>query len=155
MLIVWIGIVFALILLIAIVDFVLVNETMFKAPFDIIFRVPFSEWKYTLEDVQFIYLIAGSVLFGALIIAISTFVLDAKRKLKLRSLRKELKVLQRSIEEAKAALPEEKSQEQAVEENPMPSGSVDEASATPEDITKSFEDAVESGDFLSTPQKKL
>ena len=107
MLIVSIILVLALLILIFVVNFVLSNLAMFQTPFDIIIRVPFTQWSHTWQGVEFMYIIAGSVLLGALVIALSTWVLDTKRKLKLRSVRKELKRLQEDLKETKSSLAEE------------------------------------------------
>jgi hypothetical protein len=150
MLFVWIFLILGAFFLIALVDFVLRNP-MFAETFAIKIGVPFTQIEYIQEDVGFIYIIAGSLLLGALLIAISTWVLDAKRKLKVRGLRKELKSLQKSIEEAKASLPEQEEQkgEDAETVTDMADGDESpEISLGPEEITKSFEDAVKGGDFL-------
>ena len=147
MLIVWITLVLVVLILVFIVDFVLSNLTMFQTPFDIVFRVPLTQWSHTWEDVDFMYILAGSVLLGALAVALSTWVFDTRRKLKLRGMRKELKRLQKSLEEVKTSLPQEEKNEGmgGDAETPEVSGS---SSVTPEEITKSFEDTVESGDFF-------
>ena len=149
MLLVSIILVLVLLALLFIVDFVLTNLTMFQAPFDIVIRVPFTPWDHKWEGVPFMYIIAGSVLLGALVIVLSTWVLDTRRKLKIRSQRKELKHLQSELQEAKAVLPHEETatKDETPEEQEEPS-------VTPEQISKSFEDAVEGGDFLEKIQQK-
>ncbi len=147
MLIVSIVLVLVLLLFIFIVDFVLSNLAMFQTPFDIVIRVPFTQWSHTWEGVEFMYIIAGSVFLGALSIALSTWVLDTKRKLNVRSTRKELKRLQVAVEEAKASFPKE---EPASEKS---SDGEEAADVTPEEITRSFEDAVDDGDFLEETEE--
>lgn len=156
MLFVWIFLVLGAFFIIALVDFVLRNP-MFGETFVIKIGIPFTQIEYTKENVEFIYLIAGSLLLGALIIAVSTLVLDAKRKLKVRSLRKELKNLQKAVEEAHASLPqkeEEKDDESTDGADTEEQTESSEASLSPEEITKSFEDAVEGGDFLEKPPEE-
>ena len=156
MLFVWIFLILGAVFIVALVDFVLRNP-MFVETFVVKIGIPFTQIEYIQEDVGFIYIITGSLLLGALIIAISTWVLDAKRKLKVRSLRKELKNLQKAVEEAKASLPQQ--EEKDADEPTDTDGTEDltespEASLGPEEITKSFENAVEGGDFLDTPLEK-
>jgi hypothetical protein len=153
MLFVWIFLILGALFIIALVDFVLRNP-MFAETFVIKIGIPFTQIEYTQEEVGFIYIIAGSLLLGALVIAVSTWVLDAKRKFKVRSLRNELKKLKKAVEEAKASLPQQEEKEADevfenadTEELTEPS----ETSLSPEEITKSFEDAVEGGDFLEKP----
>lgn len=142
-----------------IVNFVLANSQMFQASFDIVFSVPLLKWSYTLEGIQFIYIIGGCLLLGVIVTGISTWVLDAKRRLKVRSLKKELKRLQYAVEEAKASLPVVPAASEDVETvipvppmvTPVSSDVEDSAAATPEDITKSFEHVVQEGDFLQKP----
>ena len=157
MLFVWIFLILGAFFIIALVDFVLRNP-MFAETFVIKIGVPFTQIEYIQEDVEFIYIIAGSLLLGALVIAISTWILDAKRKLKVRGLRKELKSLQKAVEEAKASLPEQEEQESAVftdaADSEAPGESSQDVSLSPEEITKSFEDAVEGGDFLENPSEE-
>lgn len=136
---------FALLTLLAlfiIVGFVVNNIGMFQTPFDIV--VGMSSWKHTWEDVPFIYLIGGSFLLGMTIIVISVVVFDAKLKLKIRALRKEVKQLEQAVKEAKSMLPQP-------EEGTPPKSFSDtleeQTDITPEDVTKSFEDTVQSGDF--------
>lgn len=139
-----------------IVDFVLLNREMFEQPFTIVIRFPFSGWSHTWESVQFVYIIAASVLIGALLIAITTLGLDTKRMLKLRGMRKELKRLQQALQEAQS-LHEVKIQE----EQELVSQVEEESSelhvsppASPEEISKSFEDTIEKDDFLETSKKR-
>lgn len=130
-----------------VVDFVLTNVEMFRASFDIVIGVPlFKRWSYTLEGIEFMYIIAGSVLLGALVVALGTWVLDVKRKLKLRNTRKELKRLQQAIQEAKSSLPPEEEAETPKADEAAPS-------PTPEEITKSFEDTVQQRGFLEETEK--
>lgn len=147
--------VLALLVLIFIVNFVLTNLAMFQTPFDIVMTVPFVNWSHTWEGVEFMYIIAGSVLIGALVIAINTWILDARRKLKLRNMRKELKRLEQALQEAKASLPQEdvaKDVSTAGEESPDLAAS---SSPSPEEITRSFEDAVQEKDFFQKSRKNL
>ena len=145
-----------LIILMFVVNFVLTNINMFQHPFDIVMSFPFLKWSHTWEGVEFMYIIAGSILLGALVIAISTWVLDTRRKLKLRSLRKELKRLQAELEKTKAELPkEEKTTEEVSEDGNESPEFTDSSSPSPEEITKSFEDAVQGKDFLQKSQKDL
>ncbi len=156
MLFVWIFLIFGVFFIIGLVDFVLRNP-MFVETFVIKIGIPFTQIEYTKEHVEFIYIIAASILLGALVIAVSTWVLDARRKLKVRSLRKELKSLQKAIKEAQTSLPQQeeknagKSADVAEMKEPSNSSS---ASISPEDITKSFEDTVAGGDFLENPLEK-
>ena len=147
--------VLALIILIFVVNFVLTNLAMFQTPFDIVISVPFVNWSHTWEGVEFMYIIAGSVLIGALVIALSTWVLDTKRKLKLRNMRKELKRLEQALQEAKASLPQEEPAEDGSGEEEELSEFPDSTSASPEEITKSFEDAVQGKDFFQKSRKNL
>ncbi len=137
--------------LILVVHFVVVNYDMFNTTFDVVFGFPSTVgFSYTLEGVEFIYIVGGSVLVGALVIIIGTWVLDTKHKLKLLSMRRELKRLQQAIQETKPSLPSEKeppeerkpSEEKEISEFP------DSSTATPEDIAKSFEDTVEQSDDM-------
>jgi uncharacterized membrane protein YciS (DUF1049 family) len=126
-------------ILIVLVHFVVTNIDMFQTSFDIV--VGF----YTLEGVEFVYIIGGSVLLGALVIFIGTWVLDTKRKIKLVRMGKELKRLEQAVEEAKSSLP---SESEDVEESGLlahenSSELPDSSTVTPEDITRSFEDSVE------------
>ncbi len=146
MLFVWV--VFGIVMLVFIIVFVLANLTMFQATFDIVVRIP-SVWEYKWDDVPFIYIVAGSILFGAVVIAISTWVLNTRRKLKIRSQRKELKHLQRELDKVKAALPH---QEPVAEKKGT--DEPEESSATPEQVSQSFEDTVEEGDFLENFQHR-
>ena len=123
-----------------VVSFVLANIAMFQTPIDLVI------WKYTWNDIPFLYFVGGSFLLGALIVGISVIILDTKRQLNIRALRKELKQLQKAVQEAKAALPKE---EVVSPQRDEISASEASANATPEEVTKSFEDAVESGDFYS------
>ncbi|MBD3309402.1 hypothetical protein GF339_23595 [candidate division KSB3 bacterium] len=132
-----------------VVNFVLSNLSMFQTPFDIVLTLPLTGWSHTLEGVQFMYIIAGSVLVGALVIAVSTWVFDAKRKMKVKHLRKEQKRLQEAVNTLNASLPPEDTAEENEEatsgympntpaEEPPPDVP-DASSATPEDIRRSFE----------------
>ncbi len=142
----FITIVIAVFILIFVVNFVVTNVEMFRTSFDIVIGFPFiKQWTYTLEGIEFVYIVGGSVLLGALVIALGTWVLDAKRKLKLRSVRKELKHLQQAIEEARSSLPQEEAVTSTDEETvPSP---------TPEEITKSFEDSVQQRGFLEDTEE--
>ncbi|PIE34500.1 hypothetical protein CSA56_07585 [candidate division KSB3 bacterium] len=152
MLLVSIFLVFVLLALLFIVDFVLVNLTMFQTPFDIIVRVPFTQWEHQWGGVLFMYIIAGSVLLGALVIVLSIWAFDTRRKLKIRGQRKELKRLKQELQEAKAALPQE---EPTTESNGVADESEESpTSATPEQVSKSFENVVEGGDVLEDYQPK-
>ncbi len=147
----------SLLLFLFIVNFVLVNRVMFETKYDIVITLP--GWSHTWEGVQFMYIIAGSVLLGALIIAITTLGLDAKRILKLRHLRKELQSLQEALQKAQQSVQavETKNPEEplpGVEEVEGPGESPDSGSVTPEEITKSFEDAVEKRNFLEYSKKR-
>ncbi len=137
-------VIFILILIVAValivVSFVLANIAMFQTPIDLVI------WKYTWNDIPFLYFVGGSFLLGALIVGISVLILDTKRQLNIRALRKELKQLQKAVQEAKVALPKEEVASPQHDETSAPESS---ANATPEEVTKSFEDAVESGDFYS------
>ncbi len=137
-------VIFILILIVAVallvVSFVLANIAMFQTPIDLVI------WKYTWNDIPFLYFVGGSFLLGALIVGISVLILDTKRQLNIRALRKELKQLQKAVQEAKAALPKE---EVVSPQRDEISASEASANATPEEVTKSFEDTVESGNFYS------
>lgn len=137
-----------LIILVCVVNFVLTNIQMFQAPFDIVISLPLTGWSHTWEGVNFMYIIAASILLGALIIGLSTWVLDAKRKLKLRNMRKELNRLEKALQEAKVSLPHENASEldDFTEEGNI--NSSESASPTPDQIAKSFEDAVHSEDYV-------
>jgi len=147
--------VFALIILIFVVNFVLTNLTMFQTPFDITISVPFINWSHTQEGIEFMYIIAGSVLAGALVIGLSTWVLDARRKFKLHNMRKELKRLEQALQEAKASLPQEEPVEEGLTGEEESSEFPDSTSASPEEITKSFEEAVQGKDFFQKSRKNL
>jgi hypothetical protein len=130
-------------ILIALVHFVVTNIEMFQTSFDIV--VGF----YTLEGVEFVYIIGGSVLLGALVIFIGTWVLDTKRKIKLIRLQKELKRLEQAVLEAQSSLPPE--QENAEESNSIAdevSSELPDSSVTPEEIARSFEDTVKKESLL-------
>ena len=147
--------VLALLVLIFIVNFVLTNLAMFQTPFDIVMSVPFVNWSHTWEGVEFMYIIAGSVLIGALVIAINTWVLDARRKLKLRTMRKELKRLEQALQEAKASLPQEDVAQDVSAAAEESSDLAASSSPSPEEITRSFEDAVQEKDFFQKSRKNL
>jgi hypothetical protein len=142
-----------------IVKFVLTNRAMFETTFDIILTDPFNIWSHTWEDVQFMYVIAGSVLLGAVLVAIVTWGLDTRRKFKLRSMRKELKRLQGELQQAQTlrqAQVSEKKPGPSTEISPEeePTEGMDAASATPQDITQSFEDTIEETDFFEKSRKR-
>ncbi len=151
-------VVVALLVCILVVNFVLDNQEMFKQTFNIKLTLPFpfAKWSHTWTEIQFIYIIAGSLLLGALIIAITTLGLDTKRALKIRSMRKELKQLQEALQTAQASLgtqqPIRAEQSPVVEEEPVEI--VDSSSATPEEITKSFEDTIQKSDFLDRTKQR-
>jgi hypothetical protein len=136
---------------------------MFETSFNVIIRIPRSGLSHTWEGVQLMGIIAASVLLGALVVAIATLGLDTKRALKLRSMRKELRRLQEALQNAQQSLQEAKMQaeeehlppveEEISEEAPVEF--TDSSSATPEDITKSFEDTIEKSDLLESPKKRL
>ena len=147
--------VLALLVLIFIVNFVLTNLAMFQKPFDIVMSIPFINWSHTWEGVEFMYIIAGSILIGALVIAGSTWVLDTRRKLKLRNMRKELKRLEQALQEAKASLPQEDTVEDVSTTGEEPSEFAVPTSPSPEEITRSFEDAVQGKDFFQKSRKDL
>lgn len=159
MVMVIIVIVLAFIVLFSIIDFVLTNRVMFETTFDIVIKVP--GWSHTWEGVQFMYILAGSFLLGAVVIAVITLGLDTKRTLKLRSIRKELKHLQEALQNAQQSLQEKETQAEK-EQPPIVEEELDEepvemsasASITPEEITKSFEDTVQKSDFLEKPKKR-
>ena len=111
-----------ILILLFVVNFVLTNRDMLEATFNIVIEVPYVGWSHTWEKVQFMYIIAGSILLGALVIAISTLILDTKRTLKVRSLRKELKRLQEALQHAPQYVvekPDEEEQLPDVEEEPV------------------------------------
>jgi hypothetical protein len=147
----------ALLVLLFVVNFVLSNREMFEAKFDVIIPLPYVAWSHTWEGVQFMYIITGSILLGALIIAITTLGLDTKRALKLRSMRKELIRLQEALQKAQSVQEAQKPDEteqlpEVVEESvEVP----DSAAITPEDITKSFEDTIQKDDFLGESNKRF
>jgi hypothetical protein len=148
--------VFALLVLLFVVNFVLTNRQVFETKFDIIIMFPYVGWSHTWVGVQFMYIIAGSLLLGALIIAITTLGLDTKRVLKLRSMRKELKRLQEALQKAQT-LPEiqkQEEEEQIPEVREEPLEFTESLSATPEDITKSFEDTIQKEEFLGRSKKR-
>jgi hypothetical protein len=151
-------VVVALLVFILVVNFVLDNQDMFKQTFNIKLTLPFpfAKWSHTWTEIQFISIIAGSLLLGALIIVITTLGLDTKRALKIRSMRKELKQLQEALQKAQASLETQKpireEQPPAVEEEPVEI--VDSSSATPEEITKSFEDTIQKSDFLDRTKQR-
>ena len=144
MYIVSLALVCAVLVLIVIVDFVLANITMFQTPFDVVLRVPFSSWTHTWEDVPFMYLVGGSFLLGILIIVLSVVIFDAKLKLKIRALRKEIRKLEKSVSDAKSMLPK---QDTPLTKNPIVDIKNEEADITPEEVTKSFEDTIQGGNF--------
>jgi hypothetical protein len=139
--------------LIFLVHFVVMNVEMFRSSFDIIIGVPLIErWSYTLEGVEFIYIIGGSVLLGALVIVLGSLIFDTKRKVKLIGLRKELKRLQQAVQEAKSSLPPES--QPSEKETVDTAGEFQEStSPTPEEITKSFEDTVQQRGFLEKAEE--
>ena len=139
----------AVLVLIVVVDFVLANITMFQTPFDIVLRVPFSPWKHTWEDVPFMYLVGGSFLLGVLIIVCSVMIFDAKLKLKIRALRKEVKKLEQSVADAKSMLPKEDALPET--KGAFTETADEQADITPEDVTKSFEDTIQTGNFSQAP----
>ena len=142
------------------VDFVLINRTMFETSFDVLIRVPFTTVSHTWEHVQFMYIIAISMMLGVLIIAATTLILDTKRALKVHGMRKELKRLQSALQKAQAAFPESASEDQGLPDVTSETDekeivdTVDTVEVSPDDIAHSFEDAVEEGDFLETAQKR-
>ena len=152
--IVTVMLVLAVLILLFVVNFVLTNRVMFEARFDIVIPLQFIGWSHTWEGVQFMSIITGSILLGALIVAVTTLGLDTRRTLKLRGMRKEIKRLQAALEKAEAlqAAPEppEKEPIPAVEET---AAFADSATVTPEDITKSFEDTIQKGAFLTEAEK--
>jgi hypothetical protein len=148
-----------------IVDFVLINREMFEMPFNITIRVPFTSWSHIWTEVQFMYILSTSILLGAAIVALTTLIFDTKRALKVRSMRKELARLQKALQEAQALMPEQTEHGEKADA-PAEDMSEEETSAaiepveneepvTPEEITHSFEDAVEQGDFLKVAQKRV
>jgi ABC-type multidrug transport system fused ATPase/permease subunit len=148
--------VFALVILMFVVNFVLTNIEMFQTPFDIVISFPLIKWSHTWEGIEFMYIIAGSVLLGALVVALSTWVLDTKRKLRLRSMRKELNRLKEALQEATASLPEANtSGESTVSEDEQSEDTGLSSSVTPEEITKSFENVVQDSDFLQESSEKF
>jgi len=144
----------ALLVLLVVVNFVLANRLMFEAKFDVV--MPLPGWSHTWEGVQFMYILTGSMLLGALIIVITTLGLDTKRTLKLRSVRKELNQLQEALQKAQSLqetpLSDEKKEQVlgGAEESGALSAS---PSITPADITRSFEDTIQKGDFLGESKK--
>ncbi|PID55678.1 hypothetical protein CSB45_14865 [candidate division KSB3 bacterium] len=145
---VWVFLIIGALSLIVLVDVVLRNP-MFTETFVIKVGVPFTQIEYIQENVDFIYIIAGSLLLGAFVIAISTWVVDTKRKLKVRSLRKELKTLQKAVKDAKEKLPQDVELQTRVEADD--DGDASEKSFGPEEIKESFKDVVEEEDFLENP----
>jgi hypothetical protein len=170
MLFVWIFLLVGTFFLIALVDFVLRNP-MFAETFVIKLGIPFTKIELVKENVEFIYIIAGSMFLGAFIIALSTWVLDARRKFKVRSLQKELKRLEKEVKEARASLPESPDTAAVdigtteTEEQPADSAvasavspeveamSSDFSEASPEEITKSFEDVVEESSVVADSEQ--
>jgi len=153
-----------------VVDFVLLNRMMFETPFNITVRLPFSPWSHQWTEVQFMYILTVSILLGAGIVALVTLIFDTKRALKVRRMRKKLTRLQKALEDAQAKLPEppapesaevekgDAAPEESMGDEPSPSeteSSDDETVVTPEDITHSFENVVEQGDFLKAAQKRV
>ncbi len=147
--------VLALLVLIFIVNFVLTNLAMFQTPFDIIVSIPFTNWAHTWKGVEFMYIIAGSILVGALVIAGSTWVLDTKRKLKLRNMRKELNRLEQALQEAKTSFPQERADEGVTTPDEEVAELTSPPSPSPEEITRSFEDTVQGKDFFQKSRKNL
>ena len=139
----------AVLVLIVVVDFVLANITMFQTPFDIVLRVPFSPWKHTWEDVPFMYMVGGSFLLGVLVLVCSVMIFDAKLKLKIRALRKEVKKLEQSVADAKSMLPKEDARPET--KGTFTETADEQADITPEEVTKSFEDTIQTGDFSQAP----
>ncbi len=138
---------FALLILLALFmigGFVVDNIEMFQTPFDIVLGIPFSPWKHTWEDVPFMYLVGGSFLLGMTIIVVSVVFFDVKLKLKIRALRKEVKTLEKSVADGKLMIPKV---EMPVQQNTLTEMLEEQADITPEDVTKSFEDTVKTGDF--------
>lgn len=144
-------IIVVVLILIFVVNFVVTNVEMFQSSFDIVIGFPFIErWSYTIEDIKFIYIVGGSVLLGALVIVIGTWVLDTKRKITFLRMKKELKRLQQAIKEAKSSLPPETQSSEGTSSaaEGEPSEFIDSSTVTPEEITKSFEDTVQQSDVL-------
>lgn len=148
-----------------VVDFVLLNRVMFETPFTITVRLPFTPWMQRWTEVPFMYILTVSVLLGAGIVAVTTLVFDAKRALKVRRMRKELARLQKALEETRSKLPPPPDQaertESAVAEPEAANGQESPVTEepvtpiTPEDVTHSFEDIVEQGDFVKVAQKQV
>lgn len=144
-----------------VIDFALLNRVMFETPFTVTVRVPFMpSWSYRWAEVQFMYILTISVLLGAGIVALTTLIFDTKRTLKVRKMRKELVRLQKSLEEAQAKLPPLSVEKEpaAAESEPVAVAvepSTHNEPVTPDDITHSFEDVVEHGDFLKVAQKRI
>jgi hypothetical protein len=146
--------------LLFVVNFVLVNQDMFKATYNI--TVPYLKSEPWIA-VPFIHIMAGSVLLGALIVAIITLGFDAKRTLKINSMKKQLKQLQEDLRKAQAQKEAQEFEakrpdlETQIAQNATKFSpeSADVAPITPEDITKSFEDAVDKKDFLGDVPKEF
>ncbi len=144
-------IILVILIFIFLVNFVVANIEMFQTSFDIVISFPFLEnWSVTLEGVTFIYIVGASVLLGALVIAIGTWVLDTKRKIKFYRMSKELKRLQQEIQEARASLPPEEEEQPLSDSQGAGSGErKDSSNVTPKDVTTSFEHAVEEKGMLA------
>jgi gas vesicle protein len=145
-----------------IVDFVLINREMFEMPFNITIRVPFTSWSHIWTEIQFMYILSTSILLGAAIVALTTLIFDTKRALKVRSMRKELARLQKALQEAQASMPEQSEREERadvpakdISEEETSAAVENEEPVTAEEISHSFEDAVEQGDFLKVAQKRV
>jgi hypothetical protein len=143
-------IVLSLLVFLFIVDFVLLNRAMFDQSFNI--QIRFLAWSHTWTEIPFMYIVAASILIGSLVIAITTLGLDTQRALKVRSLKKELKRLQQSLQEAQSNVSKASPSPEAQTVVPHviePSPEVNETSSpTPNEINKSFEDVVQKSDFL-------
>lgn len=135
--------------------FVLENREMFETTFTIVMPFPYYVW----ENVKFVYIIIGNFLLGlsvALIISFISLLLDTKRALKQKNMKKELKRLQQALQEAQAL------HKAAAKEEPETVSQIEEESpemavappASPEEISKSFDDTIEKGDFLDTSKKR-
>lgn len=138
-----------------VVTFVLENREMFETTFSIIMPFPYHVW----ENVKFVYIIIGSFLLGlsvAVILTVTSLILDTKRALKLKSMRKELGRLQEALQEAQTEreVQEQEKEEQLPEIEEEPVEFTESSPATPEEIAKSFEDTVENSDFLENVKKR-
>ena len=89
-----------LLVLLFIVTFVLNNLEMFQQAFIIHFNIPYVG-HYASQPIQFVYLIAGCILIGALVTAIPGWFVNIRLLRMIKKQRKELENLQKESESLK------------------------------------------------------